>query len=48
MLLLPSAIITESTNAMIKPRHPAYDEVKLDIVRDFRFDASMMKFSATD
>ena len=48
LLLLPSAIIPESTNALINPRHPAYDDVKLDIVRDFSFDARMMKFSAAD
>jgi hypothetical protein len=32
---------------MINPRHPAYDDVKLEIVRDFSFDARMMKVSAT-
>jgi RES domain-containing protein len=39
LLLLPSAIIPESTNALINPRHPACGHVKLGIVRDFSFDA---------
>jgi RES domain-containing protein len=47
LLLLPSAIIPESTNAMINPRHPAYEAVKLEVVRDFSFDARMMKMPAT-
>jgi RES domain-containing protein len=46
-MFLPSAIIPEAANVMINPRHPAYEEVKLDIVRDFRFDARMMRFAAT-
>lgn len=43
LMFLPSAIIPESSNAMINPRHPAYAEVKLEIVRDFSFDARMFK-----
>lgn len=44
VMLLPSAIIPESTNALINPRHPAYQDIKLEIVRDFTFDARMFKF----
>jgi RES domain-containing protein len=43
VMLLPSAIIPESTNAVINPRHPAYGDVKPRIVRDFTFDARMFK-----
>jgi hypothetical protein len=32
---------------MINPRHPAYEAVKLEVVRDFSFDARMMKMPAT-
>lgn len=43
IMLVPSAIIPESTNALINPAHPAYASVELDIVRDFTFDARMFK-----
>ena len=43
LLLLPSAIIPESRNGVINPAHPAYPDVRLDIVRDFTFDARMFK-----
>jgi RES domain-containing protein len=43
ILLVPSAIVPESTNAVINPLHPAYKDVKLKVVRDFTFDARMYK-----
>lgn len=43
VMLVPSAIIPESTNALINPAHPAYAQVTLDIVRAFTFDARMFK-----
>ena len=43
VMLVPSAIIPESTNALINPAHPAYANVELAIVRDFTFDARMFK-----
>jgi RES domain-containing protein len=43
VMLVPSAIIPESTNALINPAHPAYARVELTIVRDFTFDARMFK-----
>lgn len=42
MLLVPSVIIPEATNAVINPAHPAYREIRLEIVRDFYFDARML------
>lgn len=43
VMLVPSAIIPESSNALINPTHPAYAGVQLNIVRDFTFDARMFK-----
>ncbi|MGV8897718.1 MAG: RES family NAD+ phosphorylase [Burkholderiaceae bacterium] len=43
VMLVPSAIIPEATNAVINPAHPAYRSLKLDIVREFTFDARMFK-----
>jgi RES domain-containing protein len=43
VMFLPSAIIPESTNVVINPRHPVYQGVKLEIVREFTFDARMFK-----
>jgi RES domain-containing protein len=43
VLLLPSAIIQESTVAMINPAHPAYDQVHLNFVRDFSFDPRLRR-----
>jgi RES domain-containing protein len=42
-MLVPSAIIPESINAVINPEHPAYHHVKLNVVREFSFDARMFK-----
>ena len=42
-MLLPSAIIPESNNALVNPRHPAYGRVRLSVVRAFSFDARMFK-----
>jgi len=42
-MFVPSAIIPEVANAVINPRHPAYRELKLAIMRDFSFDARMFK-----
>lgn len=42
-MLLPSAIIPESTNSVINPAHPAFRSVTLEIVREFTFDARMFK-----
>ena len=43
ILLVPSAIIPESRNAVLNPRHPAYRDIRLQIVREFTFDARMYK-----
>lgn len=43
VMLVPSAIIPESLNAVINPAHPDYRDVKLEIVREFTFDARMFK-----
>lgn len=43
ILFVPSAIIPESRNAVLNPRHPAYRDIQLEIVRDFAFDARMFK-----
>jgi RES domain-containing protein len=43
VMLIPSAIIPEALNAVINADHPAYDQVKLSIEREFRFDARMRK-----
>lgn len=43
ILLVPSAIVPEATNAVINPMHPAYKNVKLKRVRNFTFDARMFK-----
>lgn len=43
VMLVPSAIIPEATNALINPAHPAYRRVVLTKVRDFTFDARMFK-----
>lgn len=43
VLLVPSAIIPESTNAVINPLHAAYRDVRLDIVREFSFDVRMFR-----
>lgn len=43
VLLVPSAIVPEATNALINPMHPAYKDIKLSIVREFTFDARMFK-----
>ena len=41
MLLVPSVIIPEATNIVINPVHPAYRHIRLEIVREFHFDARM-------
>jgi hypothetical protein len=43
VMLVPSAIIPECQNAAINPVHPKFAKVKLDIVRDFTFDARKFK-----
>jgi RES domain-containing protein len=43
LMLVPSAVIPEAGNAPINPRHPAYRDIRLAIVRDFTFDARMFK-----
>jgi RES domain-containing protein len=40
---VPSTIIREATNFVINPAHPAYQQVKLEIVRTFSFDPRMFK-----
>lgn len=45
ILFIPSAIIPESRNAVLNPRHPAYQDIRLDIVREFAFDARMFKMA---
>lgn len=43
VMSVPSAIIPESVNAVINPRHPAYRDIELQVVRAFTFDARMFK-----
>jgi RES domain-containing protein len=43
VMLVPSAIIPESRNAVLNPRHPAYGDIRLGIVREFTFDARMFR-----
>lgn len=43
VMLVPSAIIPESLNAVINPGHPAYSRVTLEVVREFSFDGRMFK-----
>ena len=38
---VPSVIVGEGVNLIINPEHPAYEEVKLSIVRPFSFDPRM-------
>lgn len=40
---VPSTIIREATNLVINPCHPAFDDVKLSIVRSFSFDPRMFR-----
>lgn len=40
---VPSVIVGEGVNLVINPEHPAYDDVKLSIVRSFSFDPRMIK-----
>lgn len=40
---VPSTIVREGTNLVINPAHPAFDEVKLSIVRSFSYDPRMFK-----
>ena len=42
MLLVPSVIIPEATNVVINPAHAAYRRIRLEIVREFHFDARML------
>jgi RES domain-containing protein len=35
VMMVPSAIVPEATNAVINPAHPGYRSVKLTVVRDF-------------
>nr|WP_314623846.1 RES family NAD+ phosphorylase [uncultured Noviherbaspirillum sp.] len=42
-MLVPSAIIPESVNAVINARHPAYRDIRLEVVRAFTFDARMFR-----
>ncbi len=42
-MLVPSAISPESVNAVINPRHPAYRDIRVEIMRAFTFDARMIK-----
>ncbi|MQR01106.1 RES family NAD+ phosphorylase [Glaciimonas soli] len=43
VMFLPSAIIPEATNAIINPSHPAYQDVKLTVLREFSFDGRMFE-----
>ncbi|MEB0135747.1 RES family NAD+ phosphorylase [Actimicrobium sp. CCC2.4] len=44
MMLVPSAVIPEALNAVINPAHPAFAQITLDVVREFRFGARMTDF----
>lgn len=43
LMVVPSAVIPEAANVLINPRHPAYRDIRLAIVRDFAFNARMFK-----
>ena len=43
VMLLPSVIVPEATNALINPAHPAFADIRLRAVRDFQFDSRMFK-----
>lgn len=40
---VPSVIVHEGTNLVINPLHPAYERVRLEVVRPFSFDPRMFK-----
>lgn len=42
-MCVPSVIIPEACNFVINPDHPAFGEVRLQIVRPFAFDPRMFK-----
>ena len=39
----PSAIVHEEANMILNPRHPAYAQLELSIIRPFTFDDRMFK-----
>lgn len=41
IMLVPSVIVPESSNVLINPVHPRYSEIKLMVIREFRFDSRM-------
>lgn len=41
LMRVPSAIIPEAANIVINPGHPAYRRVRVQIAREFQFDARM-------
>ena len=43
VMFVPSVIVPEAQNAVINPMHAAYSKVTLTVVRDFAFDARMLK-----
>ncbi|MES2831701.1 MAG: RES family NAD+ phosphorylase [Pseudomonadota bacterium] len=43
ILMVPSTIVPEAFNAVINPAHPAYKKIRLQILREFSFDARMWK-----
>jgi RES domain-containing protein len=45
LMFVSSAVIPEASNVVINPRHPAYRDIRLTIVRDFAFDARRFKAS---
>ncbi|MFL6674117.1 MAG: RES family NAD+ phosphorylase [Massilia sp.] len=40
---VPSTIVHEGANLVINPAHPAYEQVRLQVVRPFSFDPRMFK-----
>lgn len=42
-MCVPSVIIPEACNYVINPEHPAFGEVRLEVVRPFSFDPRMWK-----
>lgn len=42
VMLVPSVIVPEATNAVINPRHPDIAKVKIQIEREFKFDSRML------
>jgi RES domain-containing protein len=41
-LIVPSAVMPEAFNMLLNPNHPAFAEVKMQLVRAFEFDSRLL------